>query len=60
MLIADQAVRAAVDEMFSLTYGMRQPCATREELSVARGAAKDAEDAEDAFVDAAARCIQGI
>ncbi|MFG2220503.1 hypothetical protein ACGFN1_37855 [Streptomyces sp. NPDC048685] len=51
VLIADQAVRTTVDTMISLTYGMRQPYATKEELSVVREAAKDA---EDAFVDAAA------
>ncbi|MFD9289561.1 hypothetical protein ACFWBV_14980 [Streptomyces sp. NPDC060030] len=51
VLITDPAVREAADQLISLTYGMRQPYATVEDLSAVREAAKDA---EDAFVDAAA------
>lgn len=51
VLIADPAVRAAADEMITLTYALRDAYATREELSAAREAAKVA---HDQFVDAAA------
>ncbi|MEU9110164.1 hypothetical protein AB0D54_38760 [Streptomyces xanthophaeus] len=51
VLITDPAVRVAVDQMVNLTYGMRQPYATEEDLAAVREAAKDA---EDAFVNAAA------
>lgn len=51
VLIADQAVRAAADEMITLTYALRDAYATSEELSAAREAAKVA---HDQFVDAAA------
>lgn len=51
VLIEDQAVRSAADEMITLTYALRDAYATSEELSAAREAAKVA---HDQFVDAAA------
>ncbi|MDX3170296.1 hypothetical protein PV736_31745 [Streptomyces scabiei] len=51
VLIEDQAVRAAADEMITLTYAMRDAYATGEQLTAAREAAKVA---HDQFVDAAA------
>ncbi|WP_435271277.1 hypothetical protein [Streptomyces sp. 1222.5] len=51
VLIEDQAVRAAADEMVTLTYALRDAYATTEALTAAREAAKDA---HDAFVDVAA------
>ncbi|MFD9044600.1 hypothetical protein [Streptomyces bottropensis] len=51
VLIEDQAVRAAADEMITLTYAMRDAYATSEQLTAAREAAKVA---HDQFVDAAA------
>ncbi|MFF5491554.1 hypothetical protein [Streptomyces virginiae] len=51
VLIEDQTVRAAADEMIALTYALRDACATSEQLTAAREAAKVA---HDAFVDAAA------
>ena len=55
MLIEDQAVRDAADEMVTLTYAMRQSYATTGELTEAREAAKVA---HDRFVDVAARYLQ--
>ncbi|MFJ8768824.1 hypothetical protein [Streptomyces clavifer] len=43
-------MRAAADEMITLTHALRDAYATREELSAAREAAKVA---HDQFVDAA-------
>ncbi|MEV5138907.1 hypothetical protein AB0K71_29045 [Streptomyces syringium] len=51
VLIEDQAVRAAADEMITLTYAMRDAYSTGEQLTTAREAAKVA---HDQFVDAAA------
>ncbi|MEE6269103.1 hypothetical protein V2E29_26140 [Streptomyces diastatochromogenes] len=51
VLIEDQAVRTAADEMITLTYALRDACATTEVLTAAREAAKVA---HDAFVDVAA------
>lgn len=51
VLIADQAVRAAADEMITRTYALRGADATTEDLTSAREAAKVA---HDLFVDAAA------
>ncbi|MEU1077952.1 MULTISPECIES: hypothetical protein [unclassified Streptomyces] len=51
VLIEDQAVRAAADEMVTLTYALRDAYATTEALTAAREAAKVA---HDAFVDVAA------
>ncbi|MEU6680945.1 hypothetical protein [Streptomyces sp. NPDC046925] len=51
VLIEDQAVRAAADEMITLTYALRDPYATSQDLDAAREAAKVA---HDAFVDTAA------
>ncbi|MFI0915358.1 hypothetical protein [Streptomyces abikoensis] len=51
VLIEDQAVRAAADEMITLTYALRDAHATTEALTAAREAAKVA---HDAFVNAAA------
>ncbi|MFE4802037.1 hypothetical protein ACFRFL_45785 [Streptomyces sp. NPDC056708] len=51
VLFEDQAVRAAADEMITLTYAMRDACATSEALTAAREAAQVA---HDRFVDAAA------
>lgn len=55
VLIEDQAVRDAADEMVTLTYAMRQSYATTGELTEAREAAKVA---HDRFVDVAARYLQ--
>ncbi|MFJ6792105.1 hypothetical protein [Streptomyces angustmyceticus] len=55
VLIEDQAVRAAADEMVTLTYAMRDADGTTGELAGAREAALAA---HDAFVDAAARYLQ--
>ncbi|MFI9080999.1 hypothetical protein ACIGW8_31775 [Streptomyces sioyaensis] len=55
VLIEDQAVRAAADEMITLTYAMRDAHGTIEELAGAREAAKEG---HDAFVAAAARYLQ--
>lgn len=51
VLIADQAVRAAADEMITRTYALRDAYASSEDLTTAREAAKVA---HDLFVDAAA------
>lgn len=51
VLIEDQAVRAAADEMVALTYALRDACATTEALTAAREAAVVA---HDRFVDVAA------
>ncbi|MFC9431932.1 hypothetical protein [Streptomyces sp. NPDC056987] len=51
VLIEDQAVRAAADEMVTLTYALRDAYATTEALTAAREAAKGA---HDRFVDVAA------
>ncbi|MFJ3176680.1 hypothetical protein ACIPJK_39000 [Streptomyces roseus] len=51
VLIEDQAVRTAADEMITLTYALRDAYATTEDLTAAREAAKVA---HDAFVDVAA------
>ncbi|WP_405622340.1 hypothetical protein [Streptomyces sp. NBC_01508] len=51
VLFADQAVRAAADEMITLTYALRDAYATTEDLTAAREAAKVA---HDSFVDVAA------
>ncbi|MEU3226828.1 hypothetical protein ABZ695_27210 [Streptomyces sp. NPDC006976] len=51
VLIKDQAVRAAADDMVTLTYALRDAYATTEALTAAREAAKTA---HDAFVDVAA------
>ncbi|MFG2600662.1 hypothetical protein [Streptomyces sp. NPDC048462] len=51
VLIKDQAVRAAADEMVTLTYALRDAYATTEALTAAREAAKVA---HDSFVDVAA------
>ncbi|MCL7382156.1 hypothetical protein [Streptomyces sp. 35G-GA-8] len=51
VLIEDQAVRAAADEMVTLTYALRDAYATTEALTAAREAAKVA---HDQFVDVAA------
>jgi hypothetical protein len=51
VLIEDQAVRAAADEMVTLTYALRDAYATSEQLIAAREAAKVA---HDTFVDTAA------
>ncbi|MFF8604157.1 hypothetical protein ACF065_34750 [Streptomyces sp. NPDC015232] len=51
VLIEDQAVRSAADEMVTLTYALRDAYATTEALTAAREAAKDA---HDRFVDVAA------
>ncbi|MFJ2846984.1 hypothetical protein ACIPD2_35900 [Streptomyces griseofuscus] len=51
VLIEDQVVRAAADEMVTLTYALRDAYATSEQLTAAREAAKVA---HDAFVDTAA------
>ncbi|MCY0947796.1 hypothetical protein [Streptomyces antarcticus] len=51
VLIADQAVRAAADEMITRTYALRDAYATTGDLTDAREAAKVA---HDLFVDAAA------
>ncbi|MEF9915723.1 hypothetical protein RJT17_37435 [Streptomyces sp. P5-A9] len=50
VLFADQAVRAAADEMIARTYALRDAYAT-EDLTAAREAAKVA---HDSFVDVAA------
>ncbi|GAA4707212.1 hypothetical protein [Streptomyces youssoufiensis] len=51
VFIEDQAVRATADEIVTLTYALRDACATTEALTAAREAAKDA---HDRFVDVAA------
>ncbi|WP_329156310.1 hypothetical protein OIU91_42775 (plasmid) [Streptomyces sp. NBC_01456] len=51
VLIEDPAVRAAADEMITLTYALRDAYATTEDLTAAREAAKVA---HDSFVDVAA------
>ncbi|WP_431983159.1 hypothetical protein [Streptomyces qinglanensis] len=51
VLIEDQAVRTAADEMVTLTYALRDAYATTEALTAAREAAKVA---YDSFVDVAA------
>ncbi|WNI27284.1 hypothetical protein [Streptomyces sp. ITFR-16] len=51
VLFADQAVRAAADEMIARTYALRDAYATTEDLTAAREAAKVA---HDSFVDVAA------
>lgn len=51
VLIEDQAVRAAADEVVTLTYALRDAYATTEAMTAAREAAKDA---HDRFVDVAA------
>ncbi|MFJ5143265.1 hypothetical protein [Streptomyces sp. NPDC088707] len=51
VLIEDQAVRAAADEMVTLTYALRDAYASTEALTAAREAAKVA---HDTFVDVAA------
>ncbi|MGW2331708.1 hypothetical protein ACWC5C_38990 [Streptomyces sp. NPDC001700] len=51
VLIEDQAVRAAADQMVTLTYAMRGAYGSTEELTAAREAAKVA---HDQFVDTAA------
>ncbi|MEU5689862.1 hypothetical protein [Streptomyces venezuelae] len=51
VLIEDQAVRTAADEMITLTYALRDAYATTEDLTAAREAAKVA---HDSFVDVAA------
>ncbi|MFG2885709.1 hypothetical protein ACGFYV_26030 [Streptomyces sp. NPDC048297] len=54
VLCEDQAVRAAADRMITLTYAMRNACATSEDLATAREAAKNA---HDSFVNTAARYL---
>ncbi|MFD8938588.1 hypothetical protein ACFV0R_25615 [Streptomyces sp. NPDC059578] len=56
VLIEDRAVRAAADEMVTLTYALRDAYATAEALAVAREAAKGA---HDGFVDVAADYLGG-
>jgi hypothetical protein len=51
VLIEDQAVRAAADEVITLTYALRDAYATTEDLTTAREASKVA---HDTFVDVAA------
>lgn len=55
ILVTDPAVRAAADEMVTLTYAMRQADTSETELTEARAAAMNA---HDRFVDAAARHLQ--